>query len=63
VIEEINEEVFKLRHQLLDDISPGELRICRRVLDRIRQKAEKLSGNGKGKNGANRVRVGKNGKN
>jgi hypothetical protein len=30
------------------------------VLDRIRQKAEKASGNGKGKNGAGRARVGKN---
>src|SRR6266480_7067972 len=59
VIEEINAEAFKLRHELLDDISPAELRTCIRVLDRIRQKAEKASGNGKGKNGAGRVKVGK----
>src|SRR6266480_2464997 len=63
VIEQISSTAFKLRHELLDDISPAELRTCMRVLDRIRQKAEKASGNGKGKNGAGRVRVGKNGKN
>ena len=63
VIEQIGSAAFKLRHELLDDISPAELRTCVRVLDRIRQKAEKASGNGKGKNGAGRVRVGKNGKN
>jgi MarR family transcriptional regulator, transcriptional regulator for hemolysin len=52
VIEQISAEAFKLRHELLDDISPSELRTCIRVLDRIRQKAEKANGNGKGKNGA-----------
>jgi MarR family transcriptional regulator for hemolysin len=61
VIEEINSAAFKLRHELLDEISPAELRTCIRVLDRIRQKAEK--GNGNGKNAANRGRIGKNGKN
>lgn len=61
VIEEINSEAFKLRHELLDEISPAELRICIRVLDHIRQRAEK--GNGNGKNSAIRGRSGKNGKN
>lgn|SRR5262249_30703104 len=61
VIERISSTAFKLRHELLDEISPAELRICMRVLDRIRQKAEK--GNGNGRHAAARVRVGKNGKN
>ena len=58
VIAQINAAAFKLRHELLDDISASELRTCIRVLDRIRQKAEKGNGNGKD---AARVRVGKNG--
>ena len=53
VIEKINSAAFRLRHELLDDISAAELRTCIRVLDRIRQKAEKASENGKGKNGKN----------
>src|SRR6266480_4075500 len=57
VIEEINLEAFKLRHELLDEISASELRTCIRVLDRIRRKAEK--GNGNAKNGAGRARNGK----
>jgi MarR family transcriptional regulator, transcriptional regulator for hemolysin len=61
VIEQIGATAFKLRHELLDDISPAELRICMRVLDRIRQKAEK--GNGNGRPAVTRVRVGKNGRN
>jgi MarR family transcriptional regulator for hemolysin len=61
VIEQIRSTAFKLRHELLDDISPAELRICMRVLDRIRQKAEK--GNGNGKHALARVRAGKNGRN
>jgi len=61
VIEQIGSAAFKLRHELLDDISPSDLRACIRVLDRIRQKAEK--GNGNGKNNATRVRNGKNGRN
>src|SRR5437868_11682102 len=40
-IEQINSAAFQLRHELLDDISPAELRTCIRVLDRIRQKAER----------------------
>src|ERR1700758_1589712 len=35
-IEQINSAALKLRHELLDDVSPAELRICIRVLDRIR---------------------------
>jgi MarR family transcriptional regulator, transcriptional regulator for hemolysin len=62
VIEQIKTEAFQLRHELLDDIPASELRTCVRVLDRIRQKAEK--GNGSAKhNGARRARVGKNGQN
>ena len=61
VIEEINSAAFKLRHELLDDISPAELRTCIRVLNHIQQKAEKGSGNGK--NAAARARNGKNGRN
>ena len=61
VIAEINAEASKLRHELLDDIPASELHTCIRVLDRIRQKAEK--GNGNGKNAATRTRIGKNGKN
>lgn len=55
IIEQINSAAFKLRHELLDDISPSELRTCIQVLDRIRQKAEK--GNGNGKNRMTRARV------
>jgi MarR family transcriptional regulator for hemolysin len=62
VIERISSTAFKLRHELLDDISAAELRICMRVLDRIREKAEKGSGNGKHAT-ARRARAKKNGKN
>src|ERR1700737_4648906 len=64
VIAQINAAAFKLRHELLDDISASELRTCIRVLDRIRKKAEKGNGNGngKGKHSA-RLRVGRNGQN
>src|SRR5216110_1716770 len=61
VIEEINSEAFKLRHELLDDITAADLRTCIRVLNHIQHKAEKGSGNGK--NSAARARNGKNGKN
>jgi len=61
VIEQIDSAAFKLRHELLDDISPSDLRTCIRVLDRIRQKAEK--GNGNGKHALVRLRNGKNGHN
>ena len=60
VIAQISAAAFKLRHELLEDISASELRTCIRVLDRIRQKAEKGNGNGKHV-AARRVRVGKNG--
>src|SRR5207244_13022389 len=58
VIAQISAAAFKLRHELLDDISASELRTCIRVLDQIRQKAEKGNGNGKH---SGRLRVGKNG--
>ncbi len=61
VIEQISSTAFKLRHELLDDISPAELRTCIRILNHIRQKAEKGEGNGKAV--ATRARIGKNGKN
>jgi MarR family transcriptional regulator, transcriptional regulator for hemolysin len=62
VIAQISETAFKLRHELLDDIPASELRACIRVLDRIRQKAEK--GNGSAKhNGARKARAGQNGQN
>jgi MarR family transcriptional regulator for hemolysin len=61
VIEQIRSAAFKLRHELLDEVSPADLRTCIQVLDRIRQKAEK--GNGIGKQGAPRSRAEKNGKN
>ena len=61
VIERITSAAFKLRHELLDDISPADLKTCIKVLDRIRQKAEK--GNGSGKQSASRLHAGKNGKN
>jgi MarR family transcriptional regulator for hemolysin len=60
VIEEINSAAFKLRHELLDDVSASDLRTCIHVLDHIRQRAEK--GNGNGKSAATRARIGKNGK-
>jgi MarR family transcriptional regulator, transcriptional regulator for hemolysin len=62
VIGQIKTEAFQLRHELLDDIPATELRTCIRVLDRIRQKAEKGDGNAE-HNGTRRARVGKNGKN
>ncbi len=61
VIEEINSEAFKLRHELLDDISPSDLRTCIHVLGQIQQKAEK--GNNGKHAAARRARNGKNGKN
>src|SRR4029077_15688933 len=61
VIEQISAAAFKLRHELLDDISPSELRTCMRVWERIRQKAEKANGNGK--HAVARTRAGKDGQN
>jgi MarR family transcriptional regulator, transcriptional regulator for hemolysin len=62
VISQINAAAFQLRHEFLDDIPASELRTCIRVLDRVRQKAEKGNGNGKHAT-PRRVRVGKNGQN
>jgi MarR family transcriptional regulator, transcriptional regulator for hemolysin len=62
VIERITAAAFKLRHELLDEISPAELRICIRVLDRIRQKAERANGTVRNP-GVRRTKVGKNGRN
>src|SRR5947208_14087046 len=62
VIEQIKTEAFQLRHELLDDVPATELRTCIRVLDRIRQKAEKGNGNAK-HNSTRRARVEKNGQN
>jgi len=61
VIEEINSEALKLRHELLDDISPDDLHTCIRVLDQIQRKAER--GNGNGKQNGSRARAGRNGRN
>jgi len=61
VIEQINFAAFKLRHELLDDISPTDLKTCTRVLDSIRQKAEKAGGNGNGKHATARISQRKNG--
>jgi MarR family transcriptional regulator for hemolysin len=60
VIEEINSAAFKLRHELLDEVSASDLHTCIRVLDHIQQRAEKESGNGK--SAATRARIAKNGK-
>jgi MarR family transcriptional regulator for hemolysin len=62
VIERINSAAFKLRHELLDDISRADLKTCIRVLDSIRQKAEKAGGNENGKHSRARISR-KNGKN
>ena len=59
VIEQIKTAAFQLRHELLDDIPASELRTCIRVLDRIRQTAEK----GNGKHVGARSRNGKNSQN
>jgi MarR family transcriptional regulator for hemolysin len=47
VIDEITVAANKLRRELLADISPGELRTCVRVLQRVRDKAEEKSTNGR----------------
>jgi MarR family transcriptional regulator for hemolysin len=63
VIEQINSAAFKLRHELLDDISPVDLKTCIRVLDGIRQKAEKAGADGNGKQSKARILFRKNGRN
>jgi MarR family transcriptional regulator for hemolysin len=63
VIEQIDSAAFELRHELLDEISPTDLKTCIRVLDSIRQKAEKVGGNGNGKHPKARISSRRNGKN
>ena len=64
VIEGINAEAFKLRHELLDEIAASDLRTCIRVLESIQRKAEKQESTTNGKNGRNgRSRAAKNGHN
>src|SRR5207247_8609644 len=46
VIEQINAAAFKLRHELIDEISPYELRTRLRVLDRIRGQEDQGDGVG-----------------
>jgi hypothetical protein len=44
VISHINAEAEKLRYELLENISPADLRACERVLTRISEKAERKNG-------------------
>jgi|SRR5262245_49027457 len=46
VISQINATAKKLRHELLEDVSPADLRTCMRVLTQIYEKAERKNGNG-----------------
>ena len=46
VISQINAAAEKLRHELLENVSAADLRICVRVLTRIYEKAEGKNGNG-----------------
>ncbi len=48
VISEITAAANKLRGELLADVSSAELRTCMRVLERVRDKAEEKSTNGRG---------------
>lgn len=47
VINQITEAADKLRHELLADISTAELKICMRVLQRVRDKAQQESTKGR----------------
>jgi MarR family transcriptional regulator for hemolysin len=67
VITRINDAAVQLRHELLDDISPAELKICMRVLGVIRDKAERADAvrkrirktrNGQARNGHTIVKAG-----
>lgn len=60
VIKQITAAADKLRHELLADISPAELKICMRVLERVQDKAQEQSTNGR-RNG--RRSTGNNGRN
>ena len=66
VIARINTAAAKLRHELLADIPPSELQTCMRVLDAIRNKAEKAelgkrngraTRNGHSKNGHTMIKM------
>ncbi len=46
VISQISAEAEKLRQELMENISPADLRTCMRVLTQIYEKAEKKNGNG-----------------
>jgi MarR family transcriptional regulator, transcriptional regulator for hemolysin len=46
VISQISAEAEKLRQELMENISAGDLRTCMRVLTQIYEKAEKKNGNG-----------------
>jgi MarR family transcriptional regulator, transcriptional regulator for hemolysin len=46
VISQINAAAQKLRHELLENVSPADLRTCAHVLRQIYEKAEKKNGNG-----------------
>jgi MarR family transcriptional regulator for hemolysin len=63
VIAQINAAAFKLRHELLGNVSPTQLRTCMRVLAQIRQKAEEADGIGNGRTASPGLRLGKNGRN
>ena len=60
-ISEISSTAVKLRHELLANIAAAELRICMRVLETIRERAEKANGIAGGKLPSARTRVGGNG--
>lgn len=47
VIHEISATAAKLRRELLSDISAAELKICMRVLQRVHEKAQQESTNGR----------------
>jgi MarR family transcriptional regulator for hemolysin len=46
VISQINAAAEKLRHELLENVSPAELHTCARVLRQICERAEEKNGNG-----------------
>jgi MarR family transcriptional regulator, transcriptional regulator for hemolysin len=46
VIGKINATALKLRRDLIKDISARELQTCMRVLDQVRERAERINANG-----------------
>lgn len=50
VIERINATALKLRHELIKDIPPRELQTCMRVLNEVRDRAERAPNNGRNGN-------------